>query len=131
MLETICACCAYARGRPKIVREGYIRIKLQKDTHCSWVERKVLLQLKSNELARFLLDLAEVPEPRAAPLIQFNSDEYLQDTGPFNSNSQGRASLEIQHFINCIMDTETPEQGRRILVENTTLGTPVRYCMKK
>ena len=124
------------RGRPKTVREGYIRIKLQKDTHCSWVERKVLLQLKSDdELAHFLLDLAEVPAPRAVPLIQFNSDEYLQDTGPFNSNSQGRASLEIQHFINCItcvgMDTETPEQGGRILVENTTLGTPVRYCMKK
>ena len=91
------------RGRPKTVREGHIRIKLQKDTHCSWVERKVLLQLKSDdELARFLLDLAEVPAPRAAPLIQFNSDEYLQDTGSFNSNSQGRASLEIQHFINCI-----------------------------
>ena len=91
-----------------------MRIKLQKDTHCLWTERKVLLQLKSDdELAHFLLDLAEVS---ARPLIRFNSDEYLQDTGPFSSNSQGRASLDIQHFINCItrieMDTETPEQGR-------------------
>ena len=107
-------------------------IKLQKDTHCLWTEKKVLLQLKSDdELARFLLNLAEVS---ARPLIQFNSDEYLQDTGPFSSNSQGRASLDIQHFINCItrigMDTETPEQGRRVLAENTTFSTPVRYCMK-
>ena len=61
MLETISTCCAMPRGRPKTLREGYMRIKLQKDTHCLWTERKALLQLKSdNELARFLLDLAEV-----------------------------------------------------------------------
>ena len=78
------------RGHPKTVREGYMRIKLQKDTHCLWTERKVLLQLNSDdELARFLFDLAEVS---ARPLIQFKSDEYLQDTGPFSSNSQGRAT---------------------------------------
>ena len=117
------------RGRPKTLREDYTRIKLQKDTHRSWAKRKVLLQLKSDdELARFLLGRVEVPAP-------FNSDEYLQDTEPFSSNSQGRASLNIQLFINCItragMDTELPEQGRRILVENRAFSTPVRYCMKK
>ena len=41
-------------GCPKTLREGYAHIKLQKDTHCLWAERKALLQLKSdNELARF------------------------------------------------------------------------------
>ena len=74
------------RGRPKTLRESYVCIKLQKDMHCLWAERKELLQLKSNdELAHFLL---EVPAP-------FNSDEFSRDTEPFNSNSQGRASASI------------------------------------
>ena len=68
-------------GRPKTLREGYARIKLQKDTHRLWAERKALLQLKSNnELARFLLGLVEVP-------ALFNSDKFSQDTEPFNNSS--------------------------------------------
>ena len=56
------------RGRPRTLREDYARIKLQKDMHRLWAERKALLQLKSDdELAHFLLGLEEVPAP-------FNSD---------------------------------------------------------
>ena len=39
ILETSCAL-----GRPKTLREGYERIKLQKDTRRLWAERKALLQ---------------------------------------------------------------------------------------
>ena len=44
------------RGRPSIGRQSYVRIKLQRDTHASWVELKALLKLKSDDaLACYLL----------------------------------------------------------------------------
>ena len=77
------------RGHPKTLREGYARINSKKDTQCLWAERKALLQLKSdNELAHFLLGLVEMPVP-------FNGHKFLQDTEPFNKNSQGRVSISI------------------------------------
>ena len=57
-----CTCTVIARilviprGHPRNVRDAYVRIKLQKDTHHLWAERKTMLCLKSdNELARQLL----------------------------------------------------------------------------
>ena len=46
------------RGCPATGREEYMRIKLHKDMHHLWNERKRILQLKSNnELALHLLEL--------------------------------------------------------------------------
>ena len=43
-------------SHPSNVRDAYVRIKLQKDTHHLWAERKTKLRLKSDdELARQLL----------------------------------------------------------------------------
>ena len=43
-------------GHPRNVRDAYVRIKLQKDTHHLWAERKMMLCLKSDdELVRHLL----------------------------------------------------------------------------
>ena len=43
-------------GRPRNVRDDYMRIKLQKDMHRLWAKRKMMLHLKSNnELAHQLL----------------------------------------------------------------------------
>ena len=36
-------------GRPSLERQGYVRIKLQQDTHVSWVELKASLKLKSDD----------------------------------------------------------------------------------
>ena len=65
--------------RPKSVREDYTCIKLQKDTHRLWAERKIALQLKSD---MFLLSLSQVPVLRGAlcqSMIWWNSDENLKD----------------------------------------------------
>ena len=44
------------RGHPRSVRDTCVRIKLQKDTHHLWAEKKTILRLKSDdELARQLL----------------------------------------------------------------------------
>ena len=49
-------------GRPRNVRDAYVRIKLQKDTHHLWAERKTMFCLESdNELARHLLSLSIAP----------------------------------------------------------------------
>ena len=43
-------------GRPSVGRQSYVRIKLQRDTHASWVELKASLKLKSDDvLACYLL----------------------------------------------------------------------------
>ena len=77
ILDTSCVCRPYAMWSPKTLREGHARIKLQKDMHRLWGERKALFQLKSDdELACFLLGLVKVPMP-------FISDEFSQDTEPF------------------------------------------------
>ena len=36
-------------GHPSVGRQSYVRIKLQRDTHVSWVELKALLKLKSDD----------------------------------------------------------------------------------
>ena len=44
------------RGRPRNVRDAYVRIKLQKDMHHLWAEKKTKLRLKcDDEFARQLL----------------------------------------------------------------------------
>ena len=58
-----------------------MHINLQKDMCRSWVGRKAVLQLNSNdELGRFLLGLAEIP----APLFQSVPHKEI---GTFSSNS--------------------------------------------
>ena len=61
-------------GCPKTLRED---VQTPKTTHivCG---QKGKHYFSYNELARFLLALVEVPAP-------FNSDEFSQDTGPFNT----------------------------------------------
>ena len=64
--KIVCICknlFAMPCGRPATRREEYMRIKLHRDMHCLWIERKRVLQLRSdNELALHLLDL-----PSASP----------------------------------------------------------------
>ena len=36
-------------GCPSVGRQNYVCIKLQQDTHASWVELKALLKVKSND----------------------------------------------------------------------------------
>ena len=44
-------------GHPSTGREEYTRVKLKKDTHLLWTERKHTLHLKSNnELALYLIE---------------------------------------------------------------------------
>jgi len=58
------------RGRPRTVRDVYLRIKLQKDTHRLWAERKMTLHLKSNdELAHHLLSSSSLPTATAVPQV--------------------------------------------------------------
>ena len=43
------------RGLPSVGRQSYVRIKLQQDTHASWIELKEPLKLKrDNTLACYL-----------------------------------------------------------------------------
>ena len=46
-------------GRPSVGRQSYVRIKLRRDTHASWIELKASLKLKSDDaLARYLLNFS-------------------------------------------------------------------------
>ena len=59
--KNLVTCILIARNHPGNVRDTYVRIKLQKDMHHLWAERKTSLRLKSDdELARHLLSLSIV-----------------------------------------------------------------------
>ena len=89
-----------SRGRPRTVREDYTRIKLQKDTHRLWVERKAALQLNSDdELARLLLGLAEMPVPLFQSVPQTDIDANLQHAGTFISSNSCRHTVLLQFYM--------------------------------
>ena len=92
------------RGRPATGREEYMRIKLHKDTHLLWIERKKELQLKSdNELALYFLNLPNVfssavrdtqrPECEAMPVVQ--SIKLLRDQTIFEVREDGQSTESL------------------------------------
>ena len=93
------------RGRPATGREEYMRIKLHKDTHRLWSERKQVLQLKSdNELALHLLNLPSVsvspgavrdrsPEHETIPITQ--STELLRDQNMLEAREDGQSTESL------------------------------------
>ena len=81
-------------GRPSTGREEYAYVKLKKDTHLLWTERKRTLHLKSdNELALYLLDLTcahgdtqrQLEQSPEAQSSQFVNDGILEDSEVTNS----------------------------------------------
>ena len=92
------------RGCPATGREEYMCIKLHKDTHLLWIERKKELQLKNdNELALYFLNLPNVfssavrdtqrPEREAMPVIQ--SIELLRDQTTFKVREDGQSTESL------------------------------------
>lgn len=94
------------RGRPKTVRDVYIRIKLQKDTHHLWAERKTTLRLKSDdELARHLLSSCSLPTagPTAAAVTQVETPQATCNENLHEEWHSGGDSLSTEQLLRSLV----------------------------
>ena len=97
-------------GHPTTGREEYVLIKLHKDTHRLWAERKRALQLKSdNELGLYLLsrpsalptairdisqELETVPVTQATQLLM-NENKVREDSQSTESLCEARPDVSF------------------------------------
>ena len=124
------------RGRPATGREEYMRIKLHKDTHLLWIEKKKALQLKSdNELALYLLNQPNVfsssvrdtqrPEGEAMPVVQ--SIDLLRDQTALEVREDGQ-SIESLYEAR---EEASPHISAGNSTEKSSSTTLTRYLLTK
>ena len=125
------------RGHPATGQEEYMWIKLHKDMHCLWTERKQLLQLKSdNEVALHFLNLPSTSssavcdrsqEHRTMPVAQ--STWFLRDRNIL----EVRGDCESTESL-CSARPDVSFVGRLSAgngVEDATSSTLTRYLLTK
>ena len=94
------------RSCPEKGREQYVRIKLRKNTHLSWITRKKLLKLKSDDaLANYFLEQAERLEHYNADIRHDGFNQMAGNGSPiapsvFGSQEQStNSNVTLPHYV--------------------------------
>ena len=128
---------AMSCGRPATGQEEYIHIKLRKDMHRLWTERKRLLQLKSNnEVTLHFLNLPSASSSAVCVRSQKNrkipvtqSTQFLRDQNILEVRGDSESTENL-----CSAKPDVSFVGRFSAgngMEDATFSTLTRYLLTK